>query len=251
MQSSNLLKPNFVGITAAVAMCGLLIFALATAPVAAQGQSDSSTRTISVSGSGEVFGPPDIAYINLGVDVADADAGKAIANANTTLAAIVAAVSEAGVAEADIQTANYSVYPEDRYDPQTGQATGERIYHVQLAVNVTVRDISKTGAVIQAGLSAGANSINGLSFGIADMKSLEEQARKAAVADAQNRAQQLADGFGVTLGAPVTISESFGSVPVPMFNRDMVAQAASVPVQINPGQLSVSVQVNVTFAIAG
>ncbi|MBA3871785.1 MAG: SIMPL domain-containing protein, partial [Anaerolineae bacterium] len=143
------------------------------------------------------------------------------------------------------------IYPEDPTDPQSGQPTGDRIYHVQLAVTVTIRDISKVGAVIQAGLGAGANDLNSLSFGIADSKSLEASARKAAVADALDRAKQLAEAAGVTLGTPLSISESIGSVPVPMFNRanDMVAAAA--PPQINAGQLSVSITVNITYSIGG
>lgn len=251
MQTSFMLRSNFARVVALTAVGVLLIFALAVAPAGAQGEPNVTDRTISVSGTGEVFGQPDIAYINLGVDVTNADVGQAIENANTTLSAIVTAVGAAGVAEGDIQTANYSVYPEDRFDPQTGQPTGERVFHVQLAVNVTVRDISQTGAVIQAGLGAGANSINGLSFGIADMKGLEEQARKAAIADARSRAEQLAGGFGVTLGEPVAISESFGGAPIPLFNREVASLAQSSAPQINPGQLSVSIQVSVTFAIAG
>jgi uncharacterized protein len=251
MQTLFSLKSNGARVAILAGVGVLLIFALAVAPAGAQGDARVTDRTINVSGTGEVFGQPDIAYVNLGVDIADPDVGKAIENANTTLTAIVKSVGDAGVAEGDIQTANYSVYPEDRYDPQSGQPTGERVFHVQLAVNVTVRDISKTGAVIQAGLGAGANSINGLSFGIADMKGLEEEARKAAIADARSRAEQLAGGFGVTLGEPVTISESFGGAPIPMFSREVASLAVDSAPQINPGQLSVSIQVNVTFAIAG
>ncbi len=237
--------------TSVVAVAALLVGALAFSarPVGAQDQSEP-TRTLSVSGSGEVFGKPDVAYIILGVDQADSDASKAIDNANTTLAAIVNAVSEAGVAKEDIQTASYNIYPEDRTDPQTGQPTGERIYHVNLSVNVTIRDISKVGAVIQAGLGAGANSINNLSFGIADSMALESAARKAAVADALDRAQQLADANGVTLGAPISISESFSGGPVvPMFSRADGFAAASAAPQINAGQLSVSITVNITYGI--
>jgi len=233
-----------------VALAALLVSVLAfsTRPVGAQDKPEP-TKTINVTGSGEVFGKPDVAYINLGVDQADKDAGKAIDSANTTLTAIVKALSDAGVKDEDIQTTSYNIYPEDPTDPQTGQRSGDRIYHVTLAVSVTIRDISKVGTVIQAGLGAGANTINNLSFGIADTKTLETSARKAAVADAGNRAQQLAEAAGVTLGTPIAISESIGSVPVPMFNRAVDAFAASAAPQINAGQLSVSITVNITYSI--
>jgi uncharacterized protein YggE len=227
------------------------VLAFSARPVGAQDDNDSD-RTISVMGSGQVFGKPDVAYITLGVDQADADAGKAIDSANTTLTAIVKALTDAGVKEEDIQTTSYNIYPEYKTDPQSGQPTGERVFHVQLAVTVTIRDITKVGAVIQAGLGAGANTLNNLSFGIADVKSLEAEARKAAVADAGDRAQQLADAAGVTLGEPVNISESIGNVPIPMFNRaaDSFAVAAAAP-QINAGQLSVTINVNITYSIGG
>ncbi len=246
LNQNNLVRLSIVTVVAAL-LVGVLAFS--ARPVGAQDTTEP-TKTISVTGSGEVFGKPDVAYITLGVDEADADAGKAIDSANTTLTAIVKALTDAGVKEEDIQTTSYNIYPEDKTDPQSGQPTGERIFHVNLAVTVTIRDITKVGTVIQAGLGAGANTLNNLSFGIADVKSLEAAARKAAVADAADRAKQLADATGVTLGTPVAISETIGSVPLPMFNRanDMVAMSAAAP-QINAGQLSVSITVTITYSI--
>lgn len=253
MQTQLTLNRNMVvRLTTVMVMAALLVgvMVITARPVGAQ-ESGAPTKTISVSGSGEVFGKPDVAYITLGVDQADKDAGKAIDSANSILTAIVKAVGDAGVKEEDIQTTSYNIYPEDRTDPQTGQPTGERIFHVNLAVSVTIRDITKVGAVLQAGLGAGANNINSLSFGISDTKALEAAARKAAVADAYDRAKQLAEAAGVTLGTPITISESVGSVPVPMFNRAAdFAMAAAAP-QINAGQLSVSISVNITYSING
>lgn len=248
LNRNNVVRLSIVTVVAAL-LVGVLAFS--ARPVGAQDDTDSD-RTISATGSGQVFGKPDIAYITLGVDQADADAGKAIDTANTTLTAIVKALTDAGVKEEDIQTTSYNIYPEDKTDPQSGQLTGERVFHVQLAVTVTIRDIAKVGAVIQAGLGAGANTLNSLSFGISDMKSLEAAARKAAVADAADRAKQLADAAGVTLGEPVSISESIGSMPIPMFNRaaDSFAVASAAP-QINAGQLSVSINVNITYSIGG
>jgi uncharacterized protein YggE len=241
------LNGKWAAIVGVIMVIALVFVSAVSGTVGAQDSVPS--RVITVSGSGDAYGSPDVAYVNLGVDVSDADIGKALDSANSTMAAITAAISDVGVDAKDIQTVNYSVYPEDKYDPQTGQSTGERVYHVQTAVNVTVRDITKIGVVMQAGLNAGANTVNGLSFGIADMSSLEHDARIKAVDDARNRAQQLADAFGVKLGDVISVSESFGSVPVQTFARaNALAVAASAP-QISTGQLSVNVQVSVTFAI--
>lgn len=238
----------------AIAAVGLLtaaIFSLVMGNAGAQGVDSSVVPSINVSGTGESFGAPDIAYVYLGVNTANANVTTAINQANEALAAIVAAMSDQGIAPEDIQTASYSVYPEDRYDPQTGQPTGERIYRVQQTVTVTVRDISKTGAVIDAGVAAGANVVNGVSFGIADTSALEAEARTKAVADARARAEQLAAAFGVTLGEPIVISEGYVNPPIAMGGDARVEMfAASVTgSQVNPGQMSVSVQVNVSFAI--
>ncbi|MBE0688560.1 MAG: SIMPL domain-containing protein, partial [Anaerolineae bacterium] len=149
-----------------------------------------------------------------------------------------------------IQTSNFNVFPEDRYNPSTGQPTGERIYHAVLGVNVVVRVVDDAGTVITTALDAGANSINGLSFGLADTAALEAQARDAAVANAKARAEQLAQAFGVSLGDVVAVSEglSGGGFSAPVM-RDMAVGSGGAA-NIVPGQLSVSVQVNVSFAIA-
>jgi uncharacterized protein YggE len=228
----------------------VLLVGTAVRPVSAQ-DTGSISRTISVNGSGEAFGTPDIASISMGVDVSDADISVALNNANSTLARIVEALKAAGVDEKDIQTAYFNVYPEDQYDPNTGAATGQRVFHVSTAANVTLRDIQQVAAVIQSGLSAGANSVGSLSFGIADMKKLEEQARLNAVADARARAEQLAAAFGVSVGEVITVSESYSSGSgQPLFRADAVMASGAAP-QINAGELSVSVQVSVTFAIGG
>jgi hypothetical protein len=105
---------------------------------------------------------------------------------------------------------------------------------------------------MQTGLGAGANTLNGLSFGISDMKALEAEARTAAVADARERAQQLADAFGVTVGEVVSVSESFGSFPLfADFGGAKLDAIGGAAPSVSPGQLSVSVQVNLSFAIGG
>ncbi len=233
---------------AGVLLALLALLSLAGGPAfAAPAQQLGPVNSITVSGTGKASGTPDVAYINLGVDNVAANVAQAVAEANRDMAAIIAAVRAAGVAAEDIQTQSFNVWPEDRYDPQTGAPTGERAYRVQNALSVTVRDIEKVSSVIDAALQAGADSVNGLSFGIADTTELEAQARLKAVEDARQRGAELAKAFGVTLGAPIIISESFGGGAPPM----VYAQAGlgGGGPQITPGQLSVSVQLTVTFAI--
>ena len=250
MQKFYPLNWKFIGMISVAALVIVTLFSAAGgSPVSAQADiATGPVNSISVSGSGQASGTPDVAYINLGVDTVDPDVGQAVENANTEMAAIIAALTDAGVDPKDIQTTNFNVYPEDRYD-QNGQPTGERVYHVQNSLTVTVRDISNVGTIIEAGLGAGADSINGLNFGIDDTAELEQEARVNAIADARQRAEQLAAAFGVTLGDPIIISEVSGGYyqpPMPLAARDAMGGSAA---QITPGQLQVSVQVNVTFAI--
>jgi uncharacterized protein YggE len=118
---------------------------------------------------------------------------------------------------------------------------------------VTVRDIAQIEAVVTTAVAQGANTVYNLSFGISDSAALEQQARQAAAADARARAEQLAAAFGVTLGRPLTISESVSSSsPVLPYASGGMAMAALTDVRSQPisgGQLSVSVSVQVTFAL--
>lgn len=205
--------------------------------------------TISVTGYGEAQGNPDIAHISLGVNVLNDNVGTAVSEVNETIDRITSEVVALGVAEEDIQTASYNVWPEDRYSPETGLPTGERIFHVDSTLQVKVREVSKLGDVLEVALKVGANNVYGISFGIDDPALLTEKARLDAIEDARQRATQLAEGLGASLGKPVTISEGVvGPIvyaPVAVEGKYGVGGGASV----SPGQTTVSVQVQVTFEL--
>jgi uncharacterized protein YggE len=228
-----------------------LVASLGVLPAAAQiPVPEGAMPSVSVSGFGQAFGAPDVAYVEMGVDIVNTDVGAAVTQANETMEAVTDAIVATGVAEEDIRTTNFNVWS-DFYDPATGEQTTERVYHVQNMVRVTVRDVSQVSSVIEAGLNAGANSIFGLNFGIDDPSALEQEARLQAIEDARDRAQKLADAMGVTLGEPVIISETFGGPvqPIP-FEAAAVGLGGGGAPPISGGQLSVSVQVNVTFALS-
>jgi hypothetical protein len=237
-----------------LALLVALVMAAAVLPAAAQTPAvpEGAVPSVSVSGFGQAFGAPDVAYVEMGVDIVNTDVGAAVTQANETMETVTSAIAATGVAEEDIRTTNFNVWS-DFYDPASGQQTTERVYHVQNMVRVTVRDVSQVSSVIDAGLSAGANSVFGLNFGIDDPTTLEQDARLEAIANARDRAQKLADAMGVTLGEPIVISETFGGGVQPFaFEAAQVGLGggAGAP-PISGGQLSVSVQVNVTFALDG
>ena len=229
----------------ALAGCGAT-----AAPVS--GGSVAVQNTISVAGTGSAYGTPDVAYIQLGIDVTADEVGTAITQANETINKVMDAVKGQKVDAKDLQTVNFNVYPEDIYDRDTGQPTGQRRYHVSNFLNVKVRDINNVGPIIDAALSAGATNVAGLSFGVEDPTALEAEARTKAIADAKTRAEQLAQGLGVKVGPPVLVSEGFVSTPpMPMYADKAAADGlgAGGAVPISLGEMQVTVQVNISFAL--
>lgn len=230
----------------------LVVLCLSALLVGAVNAQEPPARTVSVTGLGEASGIPDMLYIYLGVDTVEANASTAIAQSNEKLNAIVEAVKEFGIEAKDIQTANFSVYPEDRYDSRTGMPTGERVYRVQQSVTVTVRDIAQAGAIIDASIQAGANAINGLSFALSDSKALESEARLLAVQDARARAEELATALGLTVGDALTVSE-FSNAPVypmeTMYSGRVMSTDAGGSTQLNIGQMMVQLNVSITFEL--
>ncbi len=224
--------------------------ACAAAPAAAQvGTPEGTPRTITVTGSGIAYGTPDIASIQIGVTTRGTDPGQTVSDNTTRMQALIAALKGLGIDEKDLQTTNFSVNVQQDYNPQTGQALETIRYQVDNTLNVTVRDTNKLGEVLSGAVDAGANSIYGVSFRVADQNALEGQARDLAMADARHRAEQLAAAAGVTLDVPLTISEYAGQAQPLYYARDLAVAPASEAVPVQNGQIQVNLQVNVTYTI--
>ena len=221
-------------------------------PVAANADDDAGERrSISVSGTGEAMGTPDLATINLGVQTVAPTASEAAAKNEAAVARLMQSLEDEGIDAKDIQTVEYSIWPEQNYDPQVDQQARITGYHVNNSVRVTVRDVARVGAVLGSVTKAGANSVNGISFGIDDTAALEARAREAAMKDARAKAESLATLAGETLGEVLQISLSSGGgypIPMPMARMEMADAALKAP-SISTGESSVSVQVQVTYAI--
>ncbi len=205
-------------------------------------------RNITVSGSGKVFLNPDIATISIGVHTEDESAARAVNGNNAQAQKVTEVLLEMGVEEDDIQTSNFNIYLEQRFDEEGDQAG--TIYIVDNTVLVTMRDLNTLGEIMGTVVEAGANSIFGIQFDVADKTQALSEARRAAVEDAQKKADELALAAGVTLGEVQSINE-FGGVPVPVFegkgDGDFGATSDQVPISL--GQLSLTVEVSVTYNI--
>jgi uncharacterized protein YggE len=222
-----------------LATCAVLSL-LAAAPAWAEAK-------MTVSGIGEVAAAPDMATISLGVTTEGMEAAEAMRRNSEAMTAVLAAVAAAGVAERDVQTSALSVSP--RWEPPRPNETAPRVsgFVATNIVTVRVRDLDALGGVLDAVLGEGANTLNGLSFGVADDTALRDAARQAAVADAARKARVLAEAAGVTLGPVTEIVEGGGfGGPFPSARMDM-AMAEAVPVA--PGELSLQATVTMTWTI--
>jgi uncharacterized protein YggE len=237
------------GLTVLAIVAAVILSAIPSAAARPQAQAaDGSSRLITVVGSGSASAAPDLATLQIGVDTANASPELATSQNQEQMASLIEALKAAGIAEKDIQTAYYNMYAEQRYDPATNQPTGEFIYHVSNSLSVKTRDLANVGALLVDAVNAGANNISGVYFSIEDTAALEAEAREKAVADAKARAQSLAGLSDVELGEIVVVSEVINSGIGPII-YDRAGQGGGGGAPIQPGQLEVSMQVQVSFAI--
>lgn len=204
--------------------------------------------TIVVSGTGRVAVEPDVADLRLGVALSRPTVEAARAVAAETMAAILVSVEGGGVARRDIRTSVLTVQP--RYDYREGKAAKLTGYDLANAVEVTVRDLGKLGAVVDGALAAGATSLDGLSFRVDDPRDAESAARTAAVAQARERAGVLATAAGVRLKAVTGIVEGGPPPTWPQPRAAKMALAADAETQVEAGTTEIAVTVTVTFAIS-
>jgi uncharacterized protein YggE len=204
-------------------------------------------RTMYVSGSAKVTAVPDIAYATMGVVIENADA-KVAQNENAKLMdKVVKAILAAGVAEDDIKTQGYSISPKYDYNRDTGES---KIigYSVRNSVEVTIRNVEKTGAIIDAATEAGANLSGGIRFGLSDSEKYYKEALAKAVIVAKERAETIADALGVKLKLPYEITETGSSYPV-YVSRDYAKldEASALTTPIEPGTLDINASVSIKY----
>lgn len=233
----------------------LLLVGCTAADAAGTSQTEESlpgqgARTIKVVGIGEALGEPDEARVTVGVETFAAKVDDATSENEDIIDAILDSLTESGIASNDIQTSNYSLWAEQRY----GENGPEGIagYRVSNQVSVVIRDIEKVGDVLAAVTAAGANSIYGVSFSVADPAMLQAEAREKALEDARQRAESLAQLSGLPLGEIEAIDEAYfaGSGPFPMGGGGYGAGGADQATSISPGQLSYQSQVQVVYGIS-
>jgi uncharacterized protein len=251
-------------LTGLIALILLLNGLPGAAPAAAQTGDGPPMPSVSVSGNGQVAATPDVAVVSMGVQTEAATASEALSQNNARTSDLLAAIEEAGIPAAEIQTKQIRLQP--RYqEPDTTMSSQQEParsgadrpaggeppelvgYTAINLIEVRVRDLDGLGDLLDEAVQAGGNRIEGIRFEISDAGDLLDQARLAAWEDARHKAEHLAELSKTRLGGVLSINESSRAPQAPRSVQFEMAAAAP----IEPGTQQVEVFLDVTWQLAG
>lgn len=231
---------------AAVFAAYILAFpAVADAQTMAQAALNGTRLEISV--RGEVKRVPDVAVISTGVVTQSADAATVMRDNAAQMARVLAALKRAGVADKDVTTSAVNLSPQYRYNNnQPPVITG---YQANNQVTVRFRDITRSGAILDALVKEGSNEINGPSLTIDKPEEALDEARIAAITAGRARAEVYANAAGMKIKRIISISENDGMSVVPRPMMTMMAKSAEADTVIMPGEQSLGMTVTMVFEL--
>lgn len=222
-------------------------FALYSAAQAQMTAPAEQARQISVTGTGQVDLPPDMATVRIGVTHQDEAAAAALQQTSDALAAMLERLTGLGVAERDVQTSGLSLNPVWRDRPERQGQPAPWGFEASNMVTVRLRDLEQLGAVLDALVSGGANRLDGVSFGLQKPEAAQDEARRLAVAEARRKAVLYAEAAGVSLGQVISLSETGAHQPRPQMMEMASMRADSVPVAA--GEVAIEAAVQMVFAL--
>ncbi len=229
-----------------------LVLAATVAPAAARADQPATVpiagTRLEVSADGEVTRAPDIATLSAGVVTQATSAAAAMTDNAKRMAAAVAALKRAGVADKDIRTASLSLQPQYRYaENQAPTITG---YQASNQLGVVFHDIARAGPILDALVAQGVNQISGPDFALEHPDAALDEARAQAMQKARARAEVYAKTSGLSVKRIVAISETGGTSPQPVPPRVlMMARADKAPTALQPGEQKIGVSLQVTFEL--
>lgn len=226
----------------ALLVAGAVAYAGVAVPERARGVEPEAQAGITVSGAGSVTAVPDRASFTFGVETRGKTAVQTLADNSAAIAKVIAALKASGVAAADLQTSQVSLSPRTSEDGTT--IVG---YVASNVVTASLRELGRAGAVVDAAVSAGANTVSGPSLSRTDQDELYRNALRAALADARSKAQVIAAASGVSLGRVLSVVED-GGAPPPVPVRSEAQGVVGVPIE--PGTQQVQATVTVIYSIS-
>jgi len=242
-----------------IAILAVLMIALTactTRVIMEQPNGQQPHNSISVQGSTEFDVAPDLAKIIFSIQTQSTTAQDAQIRNRETGSAVSAALAQAGVRTGDLQTTNYRVEKIQEWDP-TGQKMVDKGYRVSNSFVVKTKELARVGPLLDAGIQAGANNVESISFELSDakQKEIKTEALRKATMNAREKADALADGAGVRLGKVLTLSENSYYAQPFYRSEGMMTKAdmggAPVPAtDISPQDVHISAQVSVIYEIS-
>jgi uncharacterized protein len=225
---------------------GLIFCAVLTSAASAQ----QTPNTIVASGTAEVLAKPDVANVDIGVVTRAPTTAPALRANSAEMNRVVAAIQAAGIPETDIQTSNFSidaVHPTDQHgNTDESRTTG---YEVTNKITVTVTDLSKVGAVIDAAVDAGANSSNSVSFDLKNRAAIDDQVLADAIRNARHNAEVMASAENAKVGKMISATFLGGDARVMAGGAVNQIEVTAARMSVLPGRIEVDANVVVTFVI--
>ena len=238
-----------VGLALAMALAAGMLAAWPVAVGAQAGLPDDQQRTVTVNGLGQSSVEPDQAVVRVGVNIRGGSAKAVSRRAAARMSAVLDALRDLGIDEADLKTTRVSMRP--YRERSNGQVT-DTGWVVNNRVTVIVRDLTQTGDVIDAAVGAGANDLDGVTFRASDASAARSEARAAAVVAAEAAAGELAEAAGVEILGVLSIVEGAAGDPwarrdVALFAAETAGPAYDTPIE--PGVIDVRVTVNAVYQV--
>ena len=234
------MKPLLPSLAAALGLVAL--------PALADSGPAFAATTVNLSATGQAHPAPDMASVSLGVSVQGATAAEAMRRNAERMSAAIAALKRAGMDARDIQTSGLDLQAQYAF-PQNAprQLTG---YQASNRVTLQVQELARLGAVLDAAVAAGANEIEGVSFGLKDPQAAEDEARLQAVKALKAKADLYAGATGYRIGRLVNLSEGGGYAPSPPRPLMAMAAAKRADTPVEAGTLDVRIEVSGLYELA-
>ncbi|MBU3896037.1 SIMPL domain-containing protein [Patescibacteria group bacterium] len=232
---------------ASVLIAAIVVAILAGIFVQLSSLPGSEPRYITVSGEGQVYASPDIALVSFGITKNGTDIAKLSSKVNETMNAIISDLKDLGIEDKDIQTTQYSINPYYDYPEYSKRILSG--YDITQSINVKIRDFSKISQAFVVATDAGANLVNDLYFSIDNPEEFNQQAREKAIAQAKEKAQNIASASGLKLVKMTNISEEGYYSPMYGYAKATGGGYLEVAPDIQPGEEEISMSVVLTYLV--
>lgn len=231
-------------------MVFMMIFAVSSTMTAVPSMAAESPNVnkITTTGKASVKATPDMAYVTIGVEIKNTTVSKAQAEVTTSVNAILAELKKMGVKDADIKTINYNIYPNYQWVEKDNKQvlTGYTVSH---NLEVTIKEIAKSGALLDQIVKAGGNHVSGIRFGLSNQEALYNQALELAVKNAKIKAEAMGKGIGVTAIKPILLQEQSSYYSPYMREAAVAADENSLAkTTVMPGEMEITAEVYMEFS---